>query len=554
MTTSLQTAAADVTLQLHGYPAVTVAGGTMPLKLKRGLALLAYLHVRGGTAGRDTLAALLWPDGDRTVARARLRRLVHELQEVLGTPLLQGNSDMLSLRSGIASDWQATRQAMDTLARRPGIDTDRLAALLPPGAGRLLDGFSLEGSAFDDWLAEERRAHAAALAQVLQLAAERAVAQRDAALAEACAAALLRLDRCHEGGHAARIAARSLAGDAAGVETAYFECADTLRAEFGVAPSAAVESAYAQAVAALAQARPRIAYAPTSHGDVAYATWGRGRETLVVLWGLVTHLDVALEEPRARALLDRLATRYRVVMLDRRGCGLSERMGVAPSAETAAEDIAAVLSHLGVERAWLFGSSVGGTLAIDFALRQPGRVAGLLLFGTSPCGSRDDDWPWALRPEAFDAWVARLTDPAQYAESLRRFAPSAADDPAVGAWYARLLRQSSTRLGAVAVLRAYQRMDLRSRLHRLALPVLVLQRRGDRIVPFAAGQQLARAIPGAEFAPLEGDDHFLWYGDSGELVRRIDRFVACPCAAPRASPACTAPSAGEACAEAAEAA
>lgn len=519
-------AAEGVFLRLHGYPEVLHGGRSVPLKLKRGLALLAYLSARGGSAGRDTLAALLWPDGDRATARARLRRLVHETQQTTGLTLLQGDNDTLSLAPEVNSDWRETGRAIAALTQRPGIDAERLAPLLRPEAARLLDGFTLEGGAFDDWLAGERAAHAQALARVLQQAAGRAQAQRAGALAEDCAAALLRIDRCDEAGHAARLAAKALAGDAAGLETAYFECAEALRGELGVAPSAAVEAAYARARAALAAARPTVAYARTSHGDVAYASWGRGPETIVVLWGLMTHLDVALEEPRARAVLDRLAARFRVVVMDRRGSGLSERVGIAPSADTAAEDIAAVLDDLRVGRAWLFGASVGGTQALDFALRQPRRVAGLLLFGTSPCGSRRDDWPFALRPEDFDTWVARLSDPACYHESLQRFAPSAADDPAVRAWFARLLRHASTRLGAAAVLRGYQRMDLRARLHELRLPVLVMQRRGDRIVPFGAGQWLARSIPSAAFAALDGDDHFLWYGDSDSVLAAVESFAA----------------------------
>lgn len=531
-----------VHLQLHGYPAVVRQGNPLALRLKGALALLAYLAEQPRPVGRETLAALLWPDADARLGRTRLRRLVHELHQAAGTTLIEGDADTLALAPGWTSDLQATRGALGTLARRLDavpLDERTLQGLarplLHPQAGELLHGFSLGTEAFDDWLVGQRRAHLDALARGLERLAELALQRDDATLAEAAATALLRLDSCSEAGHAARMMARALRHDAAGVENAYFDGAERLRDELGARPSPRLEAAYARA-AARARLSPgpsmqpmqplEIDYAPTGHGEVAYAAWGCGPTTIVILWGLVSNLEVALEEPRARALLDALAARHRVVMLDRRGTGLSERVGVRPDAAAAAEDIESVLDHLGVSRAWLFGSSVGGTLALDFALRQPRRSAGLLLFGTSASGAWSEDTPWALREQDVEPWVQRLTDPAWHDSTLRRFAPSAANDPWVRSWYARLLRQAGSRLGTAAALREYRALDLRERIGALRLPTLVLQRRGDRVVPFAAGRRLGAAIAGARFVALEGDDHFLWHGDHDAVRRAVSDFVA----------------------------
>jgi pimeloyl-ACP methyl ester carboxylesterase len=315
------------------------------------------------------------------------------------------------------------------------------------------------------------------------------------------------------------------------VEAAYFDGAQAWRDELGARPSARFEAAYARALGRLQTGeRPvEIAFAPTAHGHVAHACWGRAAddgEAIVVMWGLMTNIEVGLDEPRIGALLDRLARRHRVIMIDRRGMGLSERIGVAPDAASATEDVSAVLDHLGLRRAWLFGSSAGGTMALDMALRRPDRVSGLLLYGTSASGHWTPQTPWALNPRVQDAWLERLCDPAHYDEGLRRFAPSAADDPRVRAWYARLLRNAASRAGVAALLRAFQALDLRPRLPAVRVPTLVMQRRGDRVVPLAAGEQLADGIPGAELERLDGDDHFLWHGDSGAVVRAIERFVA----------------------------
>ncbi len=518
----------SVHLQLHGYPAVAIDGCVRPLKLKHALALLARLAEQREPVGREALAALLWPDAAADLGRTRLRRLVHETHERLGTAVIETQPDTLRLAAHVSSDLQATRAAMQAAQARTDPDSVALAALLHRHAAQLLAGFGLGSEVFDDWLAAQRRAHEAACTRALERVAARALAIADLALAEAAAQALLRIDPCNEAAHAARLEARALQRDAAGVETAYHECARALREELGVRPSQRLEAAYVKAVgqARSDPMRLSIAFAATRHGQVAHAAWGCGEETIVVLWGLMSNLEVALEEPRARALLDTLAQDHRIVMLDRRGTGLSERVGVTPGADATAEDISAVLDHLGIRRAWLFGSSVGGTLALDYALRQPQRTAGLLLWGTSPSGRWTPQTPWALTPAALEAWVARLSDPQHYHDSLQRFAPSAANDPWVRDWYARLLRNAGTRVGTAQMLRAYQAMDLRAQLQQLRVPTLVMQRRGDRVVPLAAGEQLAQAIPRAHFAALDGNDHFLWHGDSSAVIAEVHNFVA----------------------------
>jgi pimeloyl-ACP methyl ester carboxylesterase/DNA-binding SARP family transcriptional activator len=507
-----------VRLDLHAYPQVSIDGRPVPLKLKRGLALLAYLSLCGRRVGRDALAALLWPDAPAGLGRGRLRRVVHELHALLGQGVIDGDPDALWLGAGVASDLQRTRAA---------IASAHAAALAAPHAASLLDGFTLDSDAFEDWLDAERRRWRADVARALGQAVDAALAARDIGAAEHAGEALLRLDPLAEAGLIAQLAARAARGDAAGVESAYCDGAQRWREEFGSRPSARVEAAYAAARERLqgTLSGPEIRFAPTAHGEVAYASWGEGDEAIVVMWGLMTNIEVGLDEPRVRAVLDRLAERHRVVMIDRRGMGLSERVGVLPTAASANEDVCAVLDHLGLDRAWLFGSSVGGTMAIDVALRRPDRVAGLLLYGTSASGRWSPETPWALHPRVMEAWLERLCDPAHYDEGLRRFAPSAADDPQVRAWYVRLLRNAASRLGVRELLRAFHALDLSPRLGAVRVPTLVMQREGDRVVPLAAGEQLARGIPRAQFARLQGEDHFLWHGDSDAVAQAVDAFV-----------------------------
>jgi DNA-binding SARP family transcriptional activator len=301
-------------LQLHGYPGLLVQGRRVPLRLKHAFALLAVLSRARGPLGRAQLASLLWAEGSDAILRARLRRLTHQTHQLAQTRLFEGDVHSLTLREGWSSDLQRTRSAMsrlstaldgpDIIARcielglhstcggqaaapmraqpvadagaiargAPGLaggDAATLAALaqplLMPEAAGVLEGFTLGTEDFDAWLDEERRCHVAALTRVLERLAARALDLDATDLAEQAAIALLQLDSCNETAHRSRLAARAARGDAAGVETTYFECARALREELGLAPSPGLEAAYARAQQTLSRIA-RDAVEPGAHG------------------------------------------------------------------------------------------------------------------------------------------------------------------------------------------------------------------------------------------------------------------------------------------------
>lgn len=242
--TSPSNASPSVQLRLHGYPCVHVDGQARPLKLKRALALLAYLSEQAHPVGRDALAALLWPDAAAGLGRGRLRRLVHEMHALLGVGLIDGHADALWLNADIRSDVAATRAA---IARAAVAD---IATLARTQAAELLAGFSLDSEAFDDWLAASRGALRAALTRALERSVARALEAADADALQTSAQALLRADACSEAGHVARVRAAALRGDLAALEGAYFEAAQVWRDELGLKPSPRIEAAYAAGQAA----------------------------------------------------------------------------------------------------------------------------------------------------------------------------------------------------------------------------------------------------------------------------------------------------------------
>jgi pimeloyl-ACP methyl ester carboxylesterase/DNA-binding SARP family transcriptional activator len=525
-------------LRLHAYPVVTIDGVDAPLRLKRGLALLALLAELGRKVSRTQAAGLLWPDAHESLGRSRLRRLVHEVHAQCGADPISADADALwidAARWALSSDVQRVRAAAQDFLGAPAGEMADPSALLAPDAAALLDGFDLESDAYAQWLAQRRAEHGRLLSRALQRLADRHVAQGDAAIAVEAAERLIALDAAAEAGYAALIAAHGRGGDLAAVESAYFRCADLLRAEFGVAPSPAVEAAYAAALAQVQQgavpapaAAPpaRIQFAQTNDGAVAYSCHGDAGPTLVVVPGLLSHIEIALEEPRIRRCMERLAARHRVVLVDRRGTGLSERVNVAPTIASAVEDIAAVVDALGGQRVWLFGASVGGAIAIAAAARMPGRLAGLVLYGAGARGSRAPDYPWAMTGEQLERWLGLLRAGWGEATSLEAFAPDAANDSQVRAWWARMLRSAASQNGVAAILRAFHETDVRDLLPGLRLPTLVIQREDDRIVRAGAGRYIASRVPGATLALMPGQDHWWWHGDADAVMEAIERFIA----------------------------
>ncbi|HSW06638.1 alpha/beta fold hydrolase [Aquabacterium sp.] len=530
----------QVQLQCKGYPGVVVDGQAVDLRLKRGIALLLLLFESARRLARAQIAETLWPDVPADVGRARLRRLCHEMNTALRGTLLVGDADTVWLDTTVAdidSDVAQVRRSARALLASPAAEGAGLClqTVLAVDAHQVADGLSLDSELFNDWLDARRNDQRSLLVRALGCAAEQLEASGQAGLAAEAAARLLVLEPLSDTGHAVLIGARAQVGDAAAVEAAYFACADVMRSELGMRPSAQIEAAYQQALVRLRAAAshhaplvsrlPPIRFADTDDGAVAFLTLGSGDVTLIVLFGLWSHVEVAWEEPAIRAILERLARRWRVVLMDRRGTGLSERVAVRHSLSAGVEDVEAVRRALGVDQVWLLGSSVGGTIAIDYAHTHPRHAQGLLLCGAGARSTWDDDYPWAPTTEQLDRWLGELRTAWGQATSWGQFAPSRVHDTEGRDWWARMLRQSLSRNGVSPVLRAFAGMDVRDRLPRLRLPTLIVQRRGDRIVREGAARYLAEHIAGSTLLVLPGEDHLIWCGDTDAVLEPMERFV-----------------------------
>lgn len=499
-------------LTLLGPPCIAVDGRPLILRERRALCLLAWLGEVARPVAREEAATLLWPEAEPETGRARLRRLVHKINAAAGAAVIEADRLALRLAARAAVTVDSTRFAALVAA-------GDLAAALALWRGPFLDGIALgDSDPFTEWLFYRRAALNGRYIHALEREGERARRRGDAEAALTLARRLVDLDPLDEAAHRAVIAASLALGDSRGARAQFEHLARVLARELGTAPSAETRALLARPAAAAA---PRIRYTEVEGVHIAWQTHGAGPVDIVVVPGFVSHLERMWEDARLRAWLDRAGGIGRLILFDRRGTGLSDRIGAAPTAAATAADIGAAMRAAGSRRAILFGASEGGPGCVRFAVDHPARVAALVLWGSLPKGSRSDDFPHALGAAQYDLWLARLIAQWGGPAELDTFAPSLVGDRAVAQWWAGLLRAGSSPGAIRRVLHALRDVDVRPLLPGVAARTLVLHRTGDRAVRPEAGRALAAAIPGAAYRALPGADHWFWAGDQQPLLAAL---------------------------------
>jgi DNA-binding SARP family transcriptional activator/pimeloyl-ACP methyl ester carboxylesterase len=510
---------ARVELHLFGYPRLDIDGRPLALGLKKGLALVAYSAEARAPIARETLSGLLWPDLDEEAARARLRRTLHRIREVAGVDILAADRVSVTLAADI-------EMIVDTARFEAACDAEDFAGAMRLASGEFLAGFSLpECEALEEWAYFRREALRSRLVQALERLIERSLANNDPRAAIEPAVRLVGLDAFAESAHRQLIRAHLMAGDHAAAERAYEACAKLLAEELGVSPDAETKALLAARAPSTASSVPPTRYAARAGIHLAYQVIGRGPLDIVFVPGFVSHVERAWEDPRVRRFLTALAELGRVILFDRRGTGLSDRIGAAPTVDATAEDILNVLDAAESHRALLIGASEGGPGSVRFAVDHPQRLAGLILYGAMARGAWSSDHPFVLTREQYHAWLKGLVAQWGGPTGLATFAPSLVGNRQAENWWAGLLRAASSPGAIRGVLESLRDTDVTGLLPVIRMPTLVLHRRGDRAVRVEAGRYLARNIIGAHFVELEGDDHWPWAGDQNAVVEHVKVFA-----------------------------
>jgi pimeloyl-ACP methyl ester carboxylesterase len=273
--------------------------------------------------------------------------------------------------------------------------------------------------------------------------------------------------------------------------------------------------------------RPTTRYAKSGDYSIAYQIVGDGPIDLVYVPGFVSHVEHAWEDPDFARFLERLALFSRLILFDKRGTGLSDRVPVQelPTLEQRMDDVRAVMDAADSKKATLFGVSEGGPMSMLFATTYPERVSALVLYGTYAKRVRDADYPWAPTMEQHREFLDVMQRDWGGPTQVEMWAPSVAVDERFKRWWGQYLRLGASPGAARAVLEMTLEIDVRDILSAIRVPTLILHRSGDRRIDVGAGRNIAERIPNARFVELPGIDHLPWVGDSDAIVDEVEEFL-----------------------------
>lgn len=282
-------------------------------------------------------------------------------------------------------------------------------------------------------------------------------------------------------------------------------------------------------------ARPRVAvrrapdikYARSGDVNIAYQVVGDGPIDLVFVMGWVSHLEYFWKNLDFARFLSRLSSFSRLILFDKRGTGLSDRVSPTelPTLELRMDDVRAVMDAVGSQHAALIGVSEGGPLCSLFAATYPEKTTALVMIGTYARRLRDRDYPWGPTVEEREEFLEMIRRDWGGPLGVEERAPSLADDPEFRQWWAAYLRMGASPAAAVALTRMNSEIDIRPLLRSIRVPTLVIHRTGDQTLKVEEGRYVASRIPGAKFVELPGVDHLPFVGDQDAILDEIEEFL-----------------------------
>ncbi len=270
---------------------------------------------------------------------------------------------------------------------------------------------------------------------------------------------------------------------------------------------------------------PPTQYAESDGLSIAYQAFGEGATDLLIVPGIISHLDADWDDPAHAHLRRRLAQHFRVIVFDKRGQGLSDRFEGAPTLEQRMDDVRAVMQAAGSHKAVLFAQSEGGAMCMLFTATYPSAVERLVLWGTAARFASAPDYPH--RPPV-ELTLKRMAEIWGKPAAVARFAPSRVSDADYCERMARYMRQVASPSAICRLVELNSQIDVRAILPQIRRPTLILHRRGDRSLSCANGRYLADHMPDAVYTELPGEDHLAWEGDADAV---IDAVVQCAASA-----------------------
>src|SRR5688572_29438925 len=270
---------------------------------------------------------------------------------------------------------------------------------------------------------------------------------------------------------------------------------------------------------------PETRYAKSSDVSIAYQVLGSGSLDLVYVMGWVSNIEYYWQEPSMNRFLKRLSSFSRLIVFDKRGTGLSDKVVNLPTLEQRMDDVRAVMDAVGSEKAALFGVSEGGPMSVLFAATYPERTRALIMYGSYAKRVWSTDYPWAPTPEQRQVFFNAIRNGWGGVVDLDTLAPSTMNDERFRKWWATYLRHSASPADALALAKMNTDIDIRYILSAIHVPTLIIHRTGDLDISIGGSRYMAQQIPKVKFVELPGNDHLPWVGDTEKILNEIEIFL-----------------------------
>jgi pimeloyl-ACP methyl ester carboxylesterase len=268
-------------------------------------------------------------------------------------------------------------------------------------------------------------------------------------------------------------------------------------------------------------------YAQSGDVSIAYQVAGDGPFDLVFVPGTASHVEMAWQVPGIRRLFERLSAFARLIIFDKRGTGMSDRVDPGSPLEIRMDDVRAVMDAVGSRRAALMGVSEGVPMSLLFAATHPERVGALVCHGGLARTLWAPDYPWGVPEADYQRMTLderqQSTDAAYYEEAARSGSPDAEDDEveALG----RYLRYGASPGAIEALARMNMGIDVRTILPSIAVPTLVLHHAEDPWCSVEQGRYVAEQIPGATYLELPGRCHIPSLAEVERIADEVEAFL-----------------------------
>ena len=268
--------------------------------------------------------------------------------------------------------------------------------------------------------------------------------------------------------------------------------------------------------------RPETQYVLSGELSIAYQVFGHGDCDLLYVPGIISHLELMWEDDESRAFLTALGQHFRVIIFDKRGQGMSDRIEGATTLEERIDDLRAVMEAVDSESATLFGLSEGGPVCLLFAATYPKKVERLILFGAMAKFWGSDDYPHTPRLEMVLEPLIANWGKGQFAALA---GPKGGFEATQWKTLSKIERMACSPSGVRKFMMANDLIDVRPILPNVLQDTLVIQRRHDRMVRRGNGRYLADHIPNATYLELPTTSHMPQFEDSAEVLESMVRFV-----------------------------